>query len=158
LTGALLLFGGAAEAQAPASGRVANIEKAAAEIAVIQEQKGNDGAEAAIKACYDRELPKAKELTASLEACMAQDIIVAKISAGFYANVSKNLSEEQRKKAGIPNPADVTKAMADRIYAVLLKLRVPEPDARAFSQIVQTKGMEAFARTRFPKEFPNKTQ
>jgi len=150
LVGAALVAAAGARAQAPA--RIANIEKAAAEIAGIHHQKGNDGATAAIDACYKRELPNARALTPGLETCMAQDIIVAKISASFFAR----MPESARRTAGVSNPGDITKAMADRVYGILGRLKVPEKDAQEFSKIVQLNGMEAYGRARFPSEFPEK--
>jgi len=145
----VLLLSGCIESRAQAPSRVANIERAAEEIAVIHDRDGNDGAAAAIAVCYQRELLQASKLTPGLEACMAQDIIVAKKSAGLYAL----LSPDQRKKAGLLEPDEVTRAIARRIFWILSKLGIPEQDARAFNRIVQMEGMNAYARVQFPKEF-----
>src|SRR6185295_16306499 len=101
----------ASAAAQPALDRAGNIEKAAAEIAAVQAKSGADGAFAAIEACYQRELARATSLTRELEACMAQDIIVSRISAAFYAS----LNPEGRRQAGGPEPEAVTRAMLQRV-------------------------------------------
>jgi|SRR5215471_15251050 len=132
--------------------RVSNIEKAAAEIAVIQSKTGADGAFAVINECYRREVAGATSLTRDVEACVAQDIIVSKVSAAFYAR----LNPEGRRMVGAPEPEAVLKAMAARVTGAFARLKVPENEARAFNQIVETKGMEAYGRARFPGQFPPK--
>jgi hypothetical protein len=142
---------GSAAAQ-PVLDQAGNIEKAAAEIAAVQTKSGADGAFAAIGECYQRELARATSLTRELEACMAQDIIVSKVSAAFYAS----LDAELRKQAGGPEPEAVTRAMLQRVLGTFASFKVPEDDVRAFNQIVQTRGMEAYGRARFPQQFPAK--
>jgi hypothetical protein len=132
--------------------RVSNVEKAAAEIAAIQARTGADGAFAAINQCYRRDVAGATSLTRQVEACVAQDIIVSKVSAAFYAS----LNPEGRRMGGGPEPEVVMKAMAERVVAAFRRLKVPEDDARAFHRIVETKGMEAYGRARFPGQFPAK--
>jgi long-subunit fatty acid transport protein len=66
---------GMAAAQSLDPDRVSNIERAAAEIAAIQNKSGANGAFAAINDCYKRELAHATALTRGLEVCLAQDII-----------------------------------------------------------------------------------
>jgi hypothetical protein len=133
----------------PALDRAGNVEKAAAEIAAVQVKSGADGAFAAIDACYRRELARAISLTRELEACMAQDIIVSKVSAAFYAS----LDPEGRRQAGGPEPEAVTRAMLERVIGAFARFKVPEDDARAFNQIVRTRGMEAY-RAGFLQQFP----
>jgi hypothetical protein len=132
--------------------RVSNVEKAATEIAAIQSRTGADGAFAAINECYRREVAGATSLTREVEACVAQDIIVSKVSAAFYAR----LNPEGRRMAGAPEPEAVLKAMAARVIGAFARLKVPENETRAFNQIVETKGMEAYGRARFPGQFPPK--
>ena len=141
----------ASVAAQPALDRAGNIEKAAAEIAAVQAKSGADGAFAAIEACYRRELAGATSLTRELEACMAQDIIMSKVSAAFYAS----LNPEVRRQAGGPEPEAVTRAMLERVIGAFARFKVPEDDARAFNQIVRTRGMEAY-RARFPQQVPAK--
>jgi len=146
----LIVIAGAAAQPAP--DRAGNIEKAAAEIAAVQAKSGADGAFAAIEACYQRELARATSLTRELEACMAQDIIVSRISAAFYAS----LNPEGRRQAGGPEPEAVTRAMLQRVLGTCARFQVPEDDVRAFNQIVQTRGMDAYGRARFPQQVPAK--
>jgi hypothetical protein len=130
--------------------RVENIEKAAAEIAAIQKERGANGASTAIIECYERELANATALTPQLEACMAQDIVVSQVSAAFFSG----MSAEARNRGSDPNA--VMKAMQERVVGTMARFHVPEKDALAFSGIVKTKGMEAYARARFPGQFPEK--
>jgi hypothetical protein len=58
--------------------------------------------------------------------------------------------------AGAPEPEAVLKAMAARVIGAFARLKVPENETRAFNQIVETKGMEAYGRARFPGQFPPK--
>ena len=76
-----------AAAETAVSDRVRNIEKAAAEIGVIQKKGGSDGAFAAINECYKRELARARALTPQLEACMAQDVVVSQVTAAVYSRL-----------------------------------------------------------------------
>ena len=142
---------GIAAAQ-PVPDRVSNVEKAAAEIGAIQAKTGADGAFAAINECYKRELAQATSLTRELEACMAQDIIISKVSAAFYAS----LTPEGRRMGGGPEPEAVMKAMVQRVVGTFSRFKIPEEEARAFTQIVETNGMPAYGRARFPGQFPPK--
>ena len=151
---ALTIFVANAAAQTVPSDRVQNIEKAAAEIAVFQKEHGANGAFAVIMECYNRELPNATALSPQLEACMAQDIVVSKVTVAFYSS----LSPEGRKIPGVPDPDAVQKAMQERIVGIIVRFHVPEEDALAFNGIVKTKGMEAYAHARFPDQFPKKEE
>jgi hypothetical protein len=147
---------GVAQAQSVPD-RVSNVEKASAEIAAIQAKNGADGAFAAINECYKREVARATtSLTRELEACMAQDIIISKVSAAFYAQLSARLPPEARKKGGSPDPEVIMKAMTQRVLGTFSRFKVREPEATAFGQIVETKGMEAYGRARFPGQYPAK--
>ena len=131
----------------PLADRASNVEKAAIEIAAIQERSGANGAFAAINACYKRELARAASVTRELEACMAQDIIISKVSAAFYASISA----EGPRLGGAPEPDAVIKAMVQRVAGTFARFKAPQDDAQAFNRIVQTKGMEAFVHARFPR-------
>jgi hypothetical protein len=144
---------GCGSAWAEDADRVANINKAAAEIAAIQEKSGANGAFAAINECYQRELAVAKSLTRGLETCMTQDIIVSNITAVFYGQMSENA----RKMAKVPEPGAVKDAMIQRVVGTARRFKVPEEDAREFRRLVQQHGMQAYGQTRFPKQFPAKT-
>jgi hypothetical protein len=139
-------------AQTLAPERIINIERATADIGAIQKQSGSNGAFAAITQCYKRELPRATKLTPQLEACMAQDIVVSHATAVFFAK----LNSEGRRKAGGEEPADVLKAMQTRVVGTMARFNVPQDQALAFSGMVKTKGMEAYARAQFPDHFPQK--
>lgn len=132
--------------------RVRNIENAAAEIGSIQKKSGSDGAFAAIGACYKRELAHATALTPQLEACMAQDIIVAQVTAALYSKISA----EGRRMAGGEEPDAVLRAMTGRVAGTMARFKVPQDDARIFSGIVKTRGMEAYGRAQFRDQFPAK--
>ena len=142
---------GIASAQ-PGPDRVSSIERAAAEIAAIQAKSGSDGAFAAIDECYKREIIWAKSLTRELETCVVQDIIVSKVTAAFYAR----LSPEGRKMGGGEEPKVVLERMAQRVTSIFARFKIPQDEARAFNQVVETKGMEAYGRARFPGQFPEK--
>lgn len=139
-------------AQTAVSDRVRNIEKAAAEIGAIQKKTGSDGAFATVKECYKRELAHATALTAQLEACMAQDIIVSQVTAVFFSRVSA----EGRRIAGAEAPDAVLKAMQGRVAGTMARFKVPQDDALVFSGIVKSRGMEAYGRAQFPDQFPAK--
>lgn len=133
-------------AQTAASGRVHNIENAAAEIGAIQKKNGSDGAFAAINECYKRELARATALTPQVEACMAQDIIVSQVSAAFYSKLP----------AGGQKSDAVLKAMTDRVVGTMARLKLPQDDARAFTGIVKTRGMDAYGTAMFGSTSGNK--
>lgn len=133
-------------AQTVAPDRVRNIENAAAEIGTIQKKSGSEGAFAAINECYKRELAQAKALTPQLEACMTQDIIVSQVTAAFYS----------RLMAGGQKSDAVLKAMTDRVVGTMARFKVPQDDARAFTGIVKTRGMEAYGRAQWPDQSPAK--
>ena len=137
-------------AQTASSDRVRNIENATAEIAAIQKTGGANGAFAAIIECYKRELAAAIALTPQLEACMAQDIVVSQVTASFYSGMSA-----EARGSGT-DPDAVMKAMQGRVVGTMGRFHVPQDDALAFTGIVKTKGMEAYARARFPGQFPEK--
>jgi hypothetical protein len=139
-------------APAEPSNRIANINKAASEIAGIQKRRGADGAFAEIHACYSRELAIAKSLTRGLESCMTQDIIVSKITADFYSRISA----EVLKKSGGSDPRIVIGAMLQRVMGTMDKFKVSKQDAGEFMQLVQKHGLESYGGTRFPKEYPAK--
>lgn len=103
-----------------------NIENAAAEIGAIQKKNGSDGAFAAINECYKRELAHATALTPQLEACMAQDIVVSQVTAGFYSKICSRLSQEQCRTAGAEEPEAVLKAMNVRVARTMLRFKVPQ--------------------------------
>lgn len=145
------VWAGIASSQ-PGPDRVSNIERAAAEIAAVQAKSGADGAFSAIGECYKRESIRAKSLTRELESCVAQDIIVSKVTAAFYAR----LNPEGRKMGGGEEPKVVLERMAQRVIEIFARLKIPGDEARAFNQIVETKGMEAYGRARFPGQFPEK--
>jgi hypothetical protein len=147
-----LVSGACSVAAADNSVRIANINKASAEIAAIQKQKGADGAFAAIHSCYQRELTNAKSLTSGIEACMTQDIIVSRVSAQFYAK----LNPEGRRRAGSPEPSTVLNEMAQRVIGVYRRFGISGEDGRAFNQLVEQNGMETYGRTMFPDQFPAK--
>jgi hypothetical protein len=147
----LSIIGTSAAAQSDPADRIRNIENAAAEIAAIQKSNGSNGAFAAIIECYKRELPAATALTPRLEACMAQDIIVSQLTATLFSS----LSTGEQTVSGT-DPKAVLKAMSERVVGTMSHLRVPQDDAQAFSGIVKTKGMEAYAKARFPDQFPEK--
>ena len=128
------------------SDRVRNVERAAAEIGVIQKKSGANGAFAAIYECYKRELAHATALTPQLEACMAQDIVVSQVAASFYSKI----------KAGSEEPGAILKAMTERVVGTMARFKVPESDARAFAAIAKKQGMEAYGRAQFPDQFPPK--
>jgi hypothetical protein len=129
---------------------VQNIEKAAAEIGAIQKKSGSDGAFAAISECYKRELAQVTALTPQLEACMAQDIIVAQVTAAFYSRISA----EGRRMAGGEEPDAILKAMRGRVVGTMARFKVPQEDALTFSGIVKTRGMDAYSKAQFPDQFP----
>jgi len=135
----LALFGTDIAAQTAASDRMRNIETAAAEIGAIQKKSGSDGAFAAVNECYKRELARATALTPQVEACMAQDIIVSQVSAAFY---SKLPGGSQKSDA-------VLKAMTDRVVGTMARFKVPQDDARAFTGLVKTRGMDAYGKAMF---------
>jgi hypothetical protein len=83
---------------------------------------------------------------------MAQDIIMAKMTAG----VNLHLSLEGRKMAGAEDPDAVLKAMTQRVVGVFDRFKVSQEDARAFNRIVQEQGMQAYGRARYPGVFPTK--
>jgi hypothetical protein len=148
----LAILGTNVAAQTAVSERVRNVEKAAAEIGAIQKKSGADGAVAAINECYKRELAHATALTAQLEACMAQDIIVSQVTAAFYSRISA----QGRRMAGGEEPDAILKAMQGRVVGTMARFKVPQDDALAFSGIVKTRGMEAYGRGQFPDQFPAK--
>lgn len=147
---ALTVIGTTVGAQTPSSERVGNVEKAAAEIAAIQKEGGANGAFEAIIDCYKRELTDATALTPQLEACMAQDIIVSQVSASFFSSMSP------AARGTGSDPDAIMKAMQGRVLGTMNRFHVPQYDALAFSGIVKSKGMEAYARARFPGQFPEK--
>jgi hypothetical protein len=149
---ALAVLGTNVAAQTAAPDRVRNIENAAAEIGAIQKKSGSDGAFAAINACYKRELARATALTPQLEACMAQDIVVSQVTATLYSRISA----EGRGMAGGEEPDALLKAMTGRVVGTMARFKVPQDDARVFSGIVKTRGMEAYGRAQFPDQFPAK--
>ena len=146
----LATFSTSVAAQTAGPDRVQNIEKAAAEIGAIQKKSGSDGAFAAISECYKRELAQATALTPQLEARMAQDIIVAQVTAAFYSRISA----EGRRMAGGEEPDAILKAMRGRVVGTMARFKVPQEDALTFSGIVKTRGMEAYGRAPFPDQFP----
>ena len=146
----LAIIGTNAAAQTPSPDRVQNIEQAATEIAAVQKKSGANGAFTAIIECYNRELPGAAALTPQLEACMAQDIIVSQMSATFYSSMSA------AARTADSDPAAILKAMQERVVGTMARFKVPQDDALIFSGIVKTKGVEAYARARFPGQFPEK--
>jgi hypothetical protein len=135
-----------AVAQQSPSERVSNIEKATSEIGAFQKQLGPklgpEGALAAVVACYLRELPTAQKWTPALEACMAQDIVVAQTTAALL----DILRTAGRKVPGAPEPEELVKEMSKRVYGVLTRFDVPMEDARAWSDIVKQQGMAAYRR------------
>jgi hypothetical protein len=131
--------------------QIANIEKAAAEIAAIQTKKGADGAFSVITDCYKRELAVAKSLTRGLEACMTQDLLVSKISAAFYAKIG----EEARKASGSPDPKAVLGAMVGRVMGTFRKFQLSDQKVSEFNQLVEKYGTEAYGKVRFPNAFPS---
>jgi len=132
--------------------RIANINQAAAEIAVLQKQKGADGAFAAIEECYRREFATAKSFSPGVEACVVQDLIVSKVSAAFYGRQTP----EVRKMAGAPEPGEVMNAMIKRTIGAFRRFSVPEQEARNLNQLVEKHGMDAYGRTMFPGQYPEK--
>jgi hypothetical protein len=132
--------------------RIRNIENAATEIAKIQKAEGANGAFKSIAECYKRELSDAPTLTLKLEACMAQDIIISQITAALYSS----MPAAARGMGGVSTPDAVMKAMEDRVVGTMGRFHVPQDDALAFSGIVKTKGVEAYARARAPEQFPEK--
>jgi hypothetical protein len=148
----LAILGTDVAAQTAVSDRVRNVENAAAEIGAIQKKNGSDGAFAAINECYKRELAHATALTPRLEACMAQDIVVSRVTAAFYSSISA----EGRRKAGGEEPEAVLKAMNGRVVGTMARFKIPQDEALAFSAIVKTRGMEAYGRAQFPDQFPAK--
>ena len=147
----LLSFGMTSLAHAQLSpARVANVEKAAAELAAIHVKSGANGAFAAIDACYTRELARAAWLTLELQACMAQDIIAAKVTAavlGDFAPGSRNLG-------GGPRPFLMTSAMIDRVGGTFARFQILEEDAQAFTMLVDTRGMAAYNRAHGSRRAP----
>ena len=141
-----------AAAETAVSDRVRNIEKAAAEIGVIQKKGGSDGAFAAINECYKRELARARALTPQLEACMAQDVVVSQVTAAVYSR----LPAEGRRMAGGEEPDAILRAMTGRVIGTMTRFKVPQDEALVFSGIVKTRGMEAYGRAQFPDQFPEK--
>lgn len=144
-----LAMSGLAHAQlSPA--RVANVEKAAADLAAIHLKSGANGAFAAIDECYTRELARAAWLTLELQACMAQDIIAAKVTAavlGDFAPGSRNLG-------GGPRPFLMTSAMIDRVGGTFARFQILEEDAQAFTMLVDTRGMAAYNRAHGSRRAP----
>jgi len=150
---AITVIGTAAMADGSPSDRIQNIESAAANIAVIQKASGSNGAFAATAECYKRELlPDTTTLTLNLEACLAEDIIVSQVTAALYSS----MPAEVRKMGGGIDPDAIMKAMQRRVVGTMKHLHVPQDDVLAFSGIVKTKGMEAYAHARFPENFPEK--
>jgi hypothetical protein len=147
---ALTILSSIVAARAATPDQVNNVQKAAAEIAAIQAKNGADGAFAAINECYKRELAHAAALTPGLEACLAQDMIVSKITAAVYTR----RSAEGLRIAGGAEPDAVIKAMTQRVVGTFVRFKVSEDDVLAFGRIVQTQGMEAYGKQRFPNQFP----
>lgn len=148
-----ILAGSYNSTRADDPGRVANINKAAAEIGAVQKKSGANGAFAAIAECYRRELAIAKALTRGLEACMAQDIIVSKVTADFY----RRMGEKALQQTNSPSPETITTAMVQRVTGTTKRFNIPEQDAREFVRLVQQHGMDAYGKAMFPNEFPART-
>jgi hypothetical protein len=149
---ATLLLIGPSAAQTLSSERIANIRKAAIEIAPVHQMKGSDGAFVVIMDCYKRELATATSVTLQLERCMAQDIIISDLTVVFFSQISP----EARKMAGAEDPETVKKAFLQRLVGVVGRFKMPQEDARAFLRTVRAEGMTAYGNARFPGQLPEK--
>ena len=130
----------AAIAQSGSWDRAETIRSAATEIAEIQKSNGADGADAAIRQCYEENVMKATAYSQGAERCVTQDMLHARVSAAFYASVSP----EVRKSTGSPEPDAVMSAMADRVMRTFARFGVPVGDARAIVKDIQEIGEPAF--------------
>jgi hypothetical protein len=140
----------ASSARAENAERIANIRKAATEIAAAVSAKGAKETLAGIVDCYRRELAVAKSLTPNLETCMAQDIIVSKISAAFYSKIGK----AGRRVLRSPDPKAVMDAMQQRVNVTLQKFSMSERAAHELDQLVEKYGVEAYRKAERLQELP----
>jgi len=83
---------------------------------------------------------------------MTQNIIISKLSATLYGGVP----ESSRKMAGAPEPRVVLDGMVQRVTGIMRRFKVSDEEAMRFSQLVQSRGMEVYGKTRFPNNFPAK--
>jgi hypothetical protein len=144
LAAGLALAPCAAAAQSEAWDRADNIRAAAVEIAGVQKSKGADGADAAIRRCYEENVMRATAYSQAAERCVTQDMIHARVSAAFYAAISP----EVRKSTGSPAPEAVMNAMSDRVVRTFARFGVPVEDARAIVKDIQDIGEPAFLEAR----------
>lgn len=144
LATALALAPAAVTAQAGTWDRAENIRSAAIEIADVQKSKGADGANAAIRQCYEQNVMQATAYSQGAERCVTQDMIHSRMSAAFYAGISP----EVRKSTGAPGPDAVMSAMSDRVVRTFARLRVPVEDARAIVKDIREIGEQAFLEAR----------
>jgi hypothetical protein len=135
-----------ASAQATKWDRIANIKASAVALSNLQQAKGALGAFEFIANCY-----KTHELAstygASLEGCLVMDYLHSKVTAAVYANVEP----ANRNKMGLPEPDELVGTMLKRVGGAMAAYKVTEADARKFVGDIETHGMPAFAKARFPK-------
>jgi hypothetical protein len=146
----LAILAGSAWAQTIPWDRIENVKAAAIQLAEWQKNKGLIGALAEINVCYGRELAGADRLTRGLEACLAQDIMNAKVTAQLY----RSLSPEAQRISGSPTPEAVLRAMAQRVVGVVARLRMPAEEARQLNRQVEEHGLPSLLKAQFPKAKP----
>jgi hypothetical protein len=142
-----------AQGAVPPKGRwdqVANIKEAAVRLAELQQARGVTGPFQFISACYKTHT-LASDYSRALEGCLIQDIIHSSVTALVYSR----LSPQQRAETRVPEPDVLTKSMASRVLASLGQYKRTEADAQALIALVNTHGMPAYSKARFPAGEPS---
>jgi hypothetical protein len=117
-----------------------NIRQSAAEIGVIQKERGFFGAQAAVRACYDEAKQPGKTYGKEIERCITQDYVISQAAASLYGSVSP----EARRLSNSPEPAAVIEGMSQRIVQAMAHFRVPQQDALQLIALVKEYGLPAF--------------
>lgn len=125
---------------------VERIRSAAAEISLVQEQRGNDSAIIAIADCYDRTSAPGSPLEVA-QKCATQDWVISEMSIAFFEQLGTEGKKNHSYQIALDAPG--------RIATLLLeKKKLSHTDARAFTELMKQHAIPAFVKARYGCEAP----
>ena len=129
--------------------RVANIGDAADRLVEMHRARGSQGVVKFLDACYKTHtLPS--EFKAGLEACIAQDVMYARVLVEIYGR----LPEEARVRFNAPDAAGIERALGHRVALVMKQYAISDAEAQALVRTIETHGLPIFVRGVLPPREP----
>ena len=136
----LVLLTPSAQAKFASWDRENNIKEAAVMLVISQDMNGANGARVEVNQCYQQFVIFEEAFTKKMEYCLAQDIMLAQITAAIYSQVS----EKALEMTGSPPPAAILNAMDGRVSDTFERLDLSNRRKKELFRLVEEVGMPAF--------------